>query len=85
MDVFHVRFQCDLNMVQPGVHERLNVGRIFQFTGVGVQAGDLTIGFSVVDQFGQIFTQSWFTAGEDDVRNPQFPQTVQDGKPLLGS
>ena len=74
VDFRQVRFQGDLNVIQTGIHQGLHEGRIFQAPAVGVDPGDLAVMFGMSDQFGQVGAQGGLAAGEDDVRNADFPQ-----------
>ncbi len=78
-----MRFEGDLNMVQPGVHQGLHESRICQLAAIGVQAGDHAQRFSIGDQFRQVGVERGLATGEDDMRDALIPDPVNDSFPFL--
>ena len=83
VDLLIARFDRDLDMVEPGIHQLLDISLVHQPAGIGVQPGDLSVRFGMPDQLGQVIAQGRFAAGEDDVRNAQLPELVEDPDPLF--
>ncbi len=83
VDFWHAGFDGDLHMVKPRVHKLLDVVHVRKAAGVGVQSRDLSVGFGVANQFGQVIPQGGFAACEDDVRHAQFPEFVENVFPVI--
>ncbi len=77
-----VRFECDLDVIQPGLDQRIDETGIGEPSPVGVDPGDLAVGFGMGDQLGQVVSQGGLPAGENDVGNTQFPGAVDDFLPI---
>jgi len=72
MDLWVARLERYLDMIQASFYQAVYILGIRQATGIGIQAGDLTVALGVSDQFGQVFAQGRLAAGEDDMRDAQF-------------
>ena len=84
MDIGIVRFDRDLDVIQPGGDQLLNVTRVRKPAGIGIQAGDLSILLSVGHEVGQVVAQCGFPASENNVRDAQLPGFVEDLLPFAG-
>ncbi len=85
MDGRVMRFERNLHVVQPGIHQGLHESRVLQAPPVGVDAGDLAVVFRMGDQLGQVGAQGGLAAGKDDVRDANLPQPVENMLPLPGA
>ena len=83
VDLGVTRFERDLDVVQPGLDQLLHIMRVRQAAGIGVETGDLSVLLGMGDELGQVFAQGRLAAGEDDVRDAQFPGFVEDLLPVL--
>ena len=82
MDIRIMGLDGDLDMVQPGCDQSIDILRVRKTPGIGIQAGDLPVLLCMGDQFRQVFTQGGFATGEDDVGDAQVPGPVQDALPV---
>ena len=68
----------DHHVVQAGLEKLIQVGSFCQAQPVSEKPADLSICFGVGDQSRQIITQSWLTAGQDDVGDTYMPDFIEN-------
>ena len=73
VDLWVVRFERDLDVVQSGCDQLLDVSWITQTPAIGVQPGYHTGLLGVLDQLWQVLAQSRLAAGEDQVWDATLP------------